>query len=152
MPSPELLLMSARNLTILERRRSGESLAAIARSYGISSVRVRQIVKREEDRLQRAAELEEGMASPQQPNILLLPPWLRRDLAKECGKPDFTPQDVVALDYTPALFRQRIPGLSGKNWTLLDEWVSVAGLSLVRPLPSAWRRHTFGMPDVDDER
>ncbi|MCP3392347.1 hypothetical protein NLM27_26720 [Bradyrhizobium sp. CCGB12] len=46
---------------------------------------------------------------PQQPNPLQLRLQLRKRLTELCGKPDFTPDDVMALDYTPALFFLRLP-------------------------------------------
>jgi hypothetical protein len=132
--------MSERNLKILDRRRSGETLAAIAQSYGISLARVRQIIEREGARLRRAAELREAAASPQQPSLLLLSPRLRSMLAKACGKPDFTPHDVIALDYTPAMFLLRMPGFRGKDWRDLCAWLEAAGLTLERPQPVRRRR------------
>lgn len=97
--------MRERNLEILERHRSGQSFAAIGKVFGISSVRVRQIVAREEARRRRAAELSQAAASQQQPNLLHLRPRLRSMLAKACGKDDFSSQDVIALDYTPRCSR-----------------------------------------------
>jgi hypothetical protein len=108
--------MRDRNLKILEHRRSGQSFAAIGELFGISSVRVRQVVEREEARLQRAAELSQAAALRQQPNVLHLPPRLRSMLAKACGKTDFTPQDVIALDYTPAMFSTKLTGFSARDW------------------------------------
>jgi hypothetical protein len=90
--------MIDRNQEILKRRRAGESFAGIGKSFGISSVRVRQIVEREETRLHRAAELDQAAVLSEQPNVLHLPPRLRGMLARACGKPDITPQDVIALD------------------------------------------------------
>ncbi|MGY2939555.1 hypothetical protein ACVWZ6_009157 [Bradyrhizobium sp. GM6.1] len=62
-------------------------------------------------RLQCAAELSQAAALPQQPNILHLPPRLRSMLAKACGKAEFTPQDVISLDYTPAMFSTKLTGV-----------------------------------------
>jgi hypothetical protein len=133
--------MTERNLRMLARRRSGESFATIARSYGISSTRVRQIIDREDARLRRAAELKEAATSPQQPSILLLPPRLRSMLAKVCGRSDFTPQDVIELDYTPAMFLLRMPGFGGTDWKHLNAWLKMAGLSLERPQPTRTWTH-----------
>lgn len=127
--------MRDRNLNILERRRSGQSFAAIGKLFGISSVRVRQIVDREEARLQRAAELSKAAALPQQPNVLQLPPRLRSMLAKACGKPDFVPQDVIALDYTPAMFSTKLTGFGARDWKDLCAWLESGGLSLERAHP-----------------
>jgi hypothetical protein len=87
-----------RNRQIIERRRSGESFGAIGSALGISRERVREIVERQEHREQRARELEEAARLPQQPNPLQLPPRLRNMLAKLFGTPNFTPDDVVALE------------------------------------------------------
>lgn len=125
--------MQDRNLQMLERRRSGDSFADIGRSFGISSVRVRQIIEREEARLKRAEELRQAAELPQQPNVLHLPPGLRRKLARVCGKTDFTPEDVVALGYTPAMFSIRLEVLSSRDWRALCLWVEDAGLSILPP-------------------
>ena len=97
-------MVSDRNRQIIERRRSGESFSAIGTALGISRERVRQIVEREERREQRAQELKEAARLPQQPNPLQLPPRLRNMLAKLFETPDFTPDDVVALEYSVAMF------------------------------------------------
>ncbi len=97
-------MVSDRNRQIIERRHSGESFSAIGTALGISRERVRQIVEREERREQRAQELEEAARLPQQPNPLQLPPRLRNMLAKLFGTPDFTPDDVAALEYSVAMF------------------------------------------------
>jgi hypothetical protein len=93
-------MVSDRNRQIVERHRSGESFSAIGSAFGISRERVRQIVEREERREQRARELEEAARLPQQPNPLQLPPRLRNMLAELFGTPDFTPDDVAALEYS----------------------------------------------------
>ena len=103
-------MVSDRNRQIIERRRSGESFSAIGTALGISRERVRQIVEREERREQRAQELEEAARLSQQPNPLQLPPRLRNMLAKLFGTPDFTLDDVAALEYSVAMF-STIPGL-----------------------------------------
>lgn len=124
---------NARNLEILERRRNRESFASIGKFFGLSVVRVRQIFEREDARAKRTAELEEAVTLPQQPNPLQLPPRLRDLLAQLCGKPDFTPANVMALDYTPAMFFLRLP-LNRKDWRDLSAWVAAGGLSLERPV------------------
>ncbi len=97
-------MVSDRNRQIIERRHSGQSFSAIGTALGISRERVREIVEREERRDQRARELEEATRLPQQPNPLQLPPRLRNMLAKLFGTPNFTPDDVVALKYSVAMF------------------------------------------------
>jgi hypothetical protein len=76
---------------------------------------VREIFEREERREQRARELEEAARLPQQPNPLQLPPRLRNMLAKLFGTPDFTPDDVAALEYSVAMF-WTIPNFGLKDW------------------------------------
>jgi hypothetical protein len=115
-------MVSNRNRQILERRRSGESFSDIGSALGISRERVREIVEREERRDQRARELEEAARLPQQPNPLQLPPRLRNMLAKLFETPDFTPDDVVALEYSVAMF-WTIPNLdSGIGKSLRRRW------------------------------
>ena len=97
-------MVSDRNRQIIERRRSGESFGAIGSALGISRERVREIVKREERRDQRTRELEEAACFPQQPNPLQLPPRLRNMLAKLLGTPNSTLDDIVALEYSVAMF------------------------------------------------
>lgn len=48
-------------------------------------------------------------------------------LAKACGKADFVPQDVTALDYTPAMFSTKLTGfgraignISAHGWSRAD--------------------------------
>jgi hypothetical protein len=122
-------MVSDRNRQIIERRRSGESFSAIGSALGISRERVREIVKREERRDQRAQELEEAARLPQQPNPLQLPPRLRNMLAELCGKPNFTPDDVVALEYSVAMFLT-IPNFGSRDWKELKKWMERAGKSL----------------------
>jgi hypothetical protein len=97
-------MVSDRNRQTIERRRSGESFSAIGTALGISRERVREIFEREERREQRALELEEAARLAQQPNPLQLPPRLRNMLAKLFGTRNFTPDDVVALEYSAAMF------------------------------------------------
>ena len=97
-------MVSDRNRQIIERHRSGVSFSAIGSAFGISRERVREIFERGERREQRAQELEEAALLPQQPNPLQLPPRLRNMLAKLFGTPDFTPDDVAALEYSVAMF------------------------------------------------
>src|SRR5258705_1356189 len=115
-------MVSDRNRQIIERRRSGESFSAIGTALGISRERVRQIVEREERRDDRAACL------PQQPNPLQLPPRLRNMLAKLFETPDFTPDDVVALEYSVAMF-STIPNFGLQDWRELKTWMERAGKS-----------------------
>jgi len=131
---------SPRNQQILERRQSGESFYSIGKSLGISGVRAKQIFTREDARVKRAAELAEAAGLPEQPNPLQLPARLRDLLAKVCGKPDFTPEDLMALDYTPAMFFLRLP-LSRRDWKDLSAWVAAGGLSLERPGPKSRRAY-----------
>ena len=121
-------MVSDRNRQIIERRRSGESFSAIGSALGISRERVREIVKREERRDQCARELEEAARLPQQPNPLQLPPRLRNMLAELCGKPNFTPDDVVALEYSVAMFLT-IPNFGSRDWKELKKWMGRAGKS-----------------------
>ena len=121
-------MVSDRNRQIIERRRSGESFSAIGSALGISRERVRQIVEREERRDQRARELEEAARHPQQPNPLQLPPRLRDMLAKLFGTPNFTPDDVVALEYSVAMF-STIPNFGLRDWKELKTWMERAGKS-----------------------
>ena len=123
---------SPRNQQILERRQNGESFYSIGKSFDISAARVKQIFEREDGRVKRAAELAEAATLSQQPNPLQLPARLRELLAKVCGKPDFTPDDVMGLDYTPAMFFLRLP-LTQRDWKDLSAWVAAGGLSLEHP-------------------
>ncbi|MGQ0685166.1 sigma factor-like helix-turn-helix DNA-binding protein [Bradyrhizobium sp.] len=121
-------MVSDRNRQIVERRRSSESLGAIGSAMGISRERVRQIVDREERRDRRAQELEEAARLPQQPNPLQLTPRLRNMLAKLIGTTDFTPDQVVALEYTVAMF-STIPNFGSRDWKELKAWMERAGKS-----------------------
>src|SRR5258705_13997165 len=117
-----------RNRQIIERRHSGESFSAIGSALGISRERVREIVEREEHRDQRARELEEAARLPEQPNPLQLPPRLRNMLAKLFRTPNFTPDDVVALEYSVAVF-STIPNFGLQDWRELKTWMERAGKS-----------------------
>ena len=121
-------MVSDRNRQIIERRRSGESFSAIGSALRISRERVRQIVEREERRDQRTRELEEAARLPQQPNPLQLSPRLRNMLAKLFGTPNFTPDDVVALKYSVAMF-STIPNFGLRDWKELKTWMERAGKS-----------------------
>jgi hypothetical protein len=121
-------MVSDRNRQIIERRRSGESFSAIGTALGISRERVRQIFEREERRDQLARELEEAARLPEQPNPLQLPPRLRNMLAKLVGTPDFTPDDVAALEYSAAMF-STIPSFGLRDWKELTTWMERAGKS-----------------------
>src|SRR6266478_6411310 len=121
-------MVSDRNRQIIERRRSGESFSAIGSALGISRERVREIVEREERRDQRARELEEAARLPQQPNPLQLQPRLRNMLAELFGTPNFTPDDVVALEYSVAMF-WTIPNFGLRDWKELKTWMKRAGKS-----------------------
>lgn len=121
-------MASDRNRQIVGRRRSGESFSAIGTAFGISRERVRQIFEREERREQRARELEEASRLPQQPNPLQLPPRLRNMLAKLLGTPDFTPDDLAALEYSAAMF-STIPNFGLRDWKELKTWMERAGKS-----------------------
>jgi len=117
---------------MMELRRAGETWVALGKAFGVSLGRARQIVERVEEQDARARELEEADRRPQQPNPLHLPPRLRAMLAKECGKPDFTPEDILALDHTPATFGS-IPYFGSADWKELVRWMARAGKSPVRP-------------------
>jgi hypothetical protein len=121
-------MVSDRNRQIVERRHSGESFSAIGTALGISRERVREIVEREERRDRRARELEEAARLPEQPNPLQLPPRLRNMLAKLFGTPDFTPDDVVALEYSVAMF-STIQNFGLRDWKELKMWLERAGKS-----------------------
>ncbi|WP_143274701.1 hypothetical protein [Bradyrhizobium canariense] len=120
---------------------------------GISAPRVRQIVEREQARQQRAAELVQAAALPEQPNILHLPPRLRAMMARACDKQDFKPQDILDLHYTPAMFMTRLPGFCRRDWRDLDAWLRAAGLSLERPLGTAsWQRGRSCLDGLEDTK
>jgi hypothetical protein len=121
-------MVTDRNRQIIERRHSGESVSAIGIALEISRERVRQIVEREQRRDQRAQELEEAARLPQQPNPLQLTPRLRNMLAKLFGTPDFTPDDVAALEYSVAMFLT-IPNFGLRDWKELKTWMERAGNS-----------------------
>jgi hypothetical protein len=121
-------MVGDRNRQIIERRRSRESFNAIGAALGISRERVREIFEREERCEQRAQELEEAARLPQQPNPLQLPPRLRNMLAKLFGTPDFTPDDVAALEYSVAMF-STIPNFGLRDWKELKTWMERAGKS-----------------------
>ena len=125
-------MVSDRNRQIIERRRSGESFSAIGSALGS------EIVEREERRYQRARELEEAARLPEQPNPLQLPPRLRSMLAKLFGTPDFTPDDVAALEYSVAMF-STIPNFGLRDWKELKTWMERAGKSPARQRRSAFR-------------
>jgi hypothetical protein len=108
-------MVSDRNRQIIERRRCGESFSAIGTALRLSRERAREIVEREERRDQRARELEGAARLPQQPNPLQLPPRLRNMLTKLFGTPNFTPDDVVALEYSVAMF-STIPNFGLRDW------------------------------------
>src|SRR6266436_1354636 len=137
-------MVSDRNRRIIERRRSGEGFSAIGTALGISRERVRQIFEREERRDERARELEEAARLPQQPNPLQLPPRLRNMLATLFGTPNFTPDDIVALDYSVAMF-WTIPNFGLQDWKELKTWMERAGKS------TAYQRSS-GSQHSDDSR
>ena len=115
-----------RNRQILERRRAGDSVAGIARDFGVSAPRVRQILKREEPREIRRNELLEAGRRPDQPNALHLAPKLRAKLGAICKKDDFTPSDIEALEFTQANFLRS--GLVRADWLALVKWMEQAGM------------------------
>ena len=100
---------------------------------------MREIVEREERRDRRARELEEAARLAQQPNPLQLPPRLRNMLAKLFGTPDFTPDDVVALEYSAAMF-WTIPNFGLRDWKELKMWMERAGKSPAYQLGSGSQR------------
>ena len=50
-------------------------------------------------------------------------------LAKLFGKPNFTPDDVAALEYSVAMF-STIPNFGLRDWKELKTWMERAGKSL----------------------
>jgi hypothetical protein len=64
---------------------------------------------------QRTGELEDAACFPQQPNPLQLPPRPRDMLAKLLGTPNFTPDDIVTLEYSVAMFLT-IPNFGLRGW------------------------------------
>jgi hypothetical protein len=84
--------------------------------------------------------LEEAARLPQQPNPLQLPPRLRNMLAKLFGTPDFTTDDVAALEYSAAMF-WTIPNFGLNDWKELKTWMERAGKSPV--LQTRRRRSAF---------
>lgn len=120
-----------RKRRMLERRRSGDSVAGIARKFGVSGPRVRQILKSEEWREIRRNELLEADRRPDQPNALHLAPRLRAKLAAIYRKDDFTPSDIEALEFTQANFLRF--GLDRADWLALVKWMELAGLRPVAP-------------------
>lgn len=120
-----------RNREFLERRRAGETWAAIAKDAGISAARVRQIVSREEKQEARRQELQEAARHSEQPNPLLLEPKLRAMLVAVCDKVDFTPDDIEALEFSKASFLRA--GLRSPDWRVLVKWMAMADKWPVAP-------------------
>ncbi|RUW18220.1 hypothetical protein, partial [Mesorhizobium sp. M4B.F.Ca.ET.013.02.1.1] len=118
-------MAEGRNQEILERRRAGETFAAIARDFGISQPRVRQVFEREEKRELRRRELAEADRRPDQPNPLQLEPRLRAMLAEFYGKADFTPDDIEALEFSRSNFA--CIGFNAADWRTLVKWMALAG-------------------------
>jgi hypothetical protein len=54
-------------------------------------------------------------------------------LAKLFGTPNFTPDDVVALEYSVAMFLT-IQNFGLRYWMELKTWMERAGMSPARPL------------------
>jgi hypothetical protein len=100
-----------RNREIVKRRRAGATFPAIAKAYGISTERVRQIFA-----------LAEADRRPDQPNLLHLEPWERAMLANFCGKAEFTPDDVEERGFYRGNF-------SCENivWRRIVRWMARAG-------------------------
>jgi hypothetical protein len=139
-----------RNREILERRRAGETFAALAREFGISLPRIRQIFEREQKKDERRQELAEAARRPDQPNPLHLEPRLRSMLVEFCGKTDFTPDDVEALEFSRA--RLGSIGISDAEWRALVKWMGLAGKKPVSPhrwTVSEWLERNAGRADKD---
>lgn len=117
-----------RNKEIVKRRRAGATFSAIARDYGISAPRVREIFEREVKREQRQQELAEADRRPDQPNLLHLEPWERAVLADLCGKAEFTPDDVEERVFYRGNF-------SCENivWRRIVRWMARAGKKPATP-------------------
>lgn len=111
-----------RNREILKRRRAGETFSAIAKDFGVSRERARQIFEREEKREARRLELAEADRRPDQPNPLHLTPWVRSMVAEVCGKAEFTPDDVQEAGF----WRGSFP-CENAGWREIVKWMALAG-------------------------
>ncbi|MBC7152946.1 MAG: hypothetical protein H5U22_26620 [Rhizobium sp.] len=132
-----------RNREILKRREAGETFSVLARDYGISRERVRQISEREEKKEQRRTELAEADRRPDQPNPLHLEPHERRILAEFCGTADFNPDDVKKQGFWRSNF-----GCDDKTWRAIVKWMRRAGKDPTKPPGMGtiedWWQHDFG--------
>lgn len=111
-----------RNREIMQRRRDGATFSALAKDYGISAPRVRQIFDREVKRELRQQELAEADRRTDQPNLLHLEPRLRAMLADFCGKAEFTPDDVEERGF----WRGNI-SCDDIVWRRIVRWMALAG-------------------------
>lgn len=100
-------------------------------SVGGRDFAVRLIVSRVEKQDARRQELDEAARHPQQPNPLLLEPKLRAMLVAICGKMDFTPDDIEALEFSRARFFRA--GLRSPDWRVLVKWMAMADKWPVAP-------------------
>lgn len=111
-----------RNREIVKRRRAGATFPALAKHYGISTERVRQIFAREVRKELRQQELAEADRRPDQPNLLHLEPGVRAMLADFCGKAEFTPDDVEERG-----FRRDNFFCEERVWLRIVRWMALAG-------------------------
>jgi hypothetical protein len=117
-----------RNREIVKRRRAGATFPALAKAYGISTERVRQIFAQEVKKERRQQELAEADRRPDQPNLLHLEPWERAMLANFCGKAEFTPDDVEERGFYRGNF-------SCENivWRRIVRWMARVGKKPATP-------------------
>ncbi|MCA1967497.1 MAG: hypothetical protein LDL42_00080 [Rhizobium sp.] len=111
-----------RNREILKRRRAGETFFTLAKDFGVSRERARQIFEREERKEQRELELVEADRRPDQPNFLHLNPRVRSIVAEVCGKAEFTPDDVEEVGFWRGNFQ-----CEKATWRVIVEWMALAG-------------------------
>ena len=136
-------MVEKRNQEILKRRRTGETFAALARDYGVSGPRVRQIVEREEKKEQRRQELADADRRPDQPNLLHLEPRIREILAEFCGKAEFTPDDVEGMGFWRSNF-----GCEPTTWRAIVKWMALAGKEPAKP-PGRWTVEEWAQHDLE---
>ncbi|GAB1717628.1 MAG: hypothetical protein NTAFB05_26700 [Nitrobacter sp.] len=115
----------------------------MAREYGVSVPRVRQIFEREEKKEQRQQELAEANRRPDQPNLLHLEWPLRAMLADFCDKAEFTPDDVEKRGFWRSNF-----SCDNAAWRGVVKWMALAGKEPAKPpykwTIEEWHEHNFG--------